>query len=371
MHTPTKISLLIDALGSGGAQRQLLLLGKVLSERGCKVELFYYHDIVLYDIEALGFPCRLIKRKFRAGVIFYLYKYLRVSRPHALIAYLRGPTLAARMIKLFLPSVRVITSQRNTDLGHSKKGVFLEKMTNRLSTYIVANTNAERELLLSNIGIDERRIRVIYNGFDRSRFFPRPEPERAQIRSEMGVPKEAFCILLPGRIQTQKNHTCLIKAIPPLIEHGADVLVLFVGDTIDHQLHRELEKLIGELSLTGRVQFLGRKSEIEAYYHAADAVVLPSLWEGLPNVLIEAMACGRIVVASDVADNPFIVDNGKTGFIFPSDDHAALAGILIELHEHRYRRDIESAASDTILKLCSSESMADHYLACINEEQER
>jgi len=359
-----KIILLIDSLGSGGAQRQILLLAKLLAETGCQVEVLIYHDIIDYEVNDNKFKITLIKKGKPWVFIWKFLAYIRMSKPDTLIAYLRGPTLIARLAKIFSPNLQVITSQRNVDLHHMKKNLLLEKLTYRLSDKIVTNTYSEQAMLIDKVNIPRSKIQVIYNGYDEKRFFPVLEKQRSEIRAQLGVSFEQFCIVLPGRIQQQKNHQCLIEALSG-IEHKDKLKVFFVGDVIDLDLAQILKVAIDKNLLNENIIFTGRQENIEEYYHAADLVVLPSLWEGLPNVILEAMACARTVIASNVADNSQIIEHGINGFLFDSNSTAQLTTLLNNIILNGVSMEVGSKASEYAAKKFSSSELGVNYLNCI------
>ena len=136
---------------------------------------------------------------------------------------------------------------------------------------------------------------VLYNAIDLSRFSFDPD-ERAEVRAELGLAEGRLAILHVGRFTEQKNHRFLLDAFAEVAHRRPDAALLLAGEG---GLRAEVERRVGELGLSGRVAFLGQRADVERLYSAADAFVLPSLYEGLPVVSVEAQASGLPCFLSD------------------------------------------------------------------------
>jgi glycosyltransferase involved in cell wall biosynthesis len=177
------------------------------------------------------------------------------------------------------------------------------------------------------IGVPRERCVYIENAIDTDEFRRRVEPAAA--RTSLGLPVERFVIGAVGRLSAEKGFDLLIRAVERLLRGGADVGLLIVGEGDEAP---RLRALIAELGLTERVQLLGYRSDVPAIYQALDVFALSSIREGLPNVLLEAMAFAVPVVATRIAGIPGLIGDDENGLLVPAGDVEALTGALTRLH---------------------------------------
>ena len=188
-------------------------------------------------------------------------------------------------------------------------------------------------------GLDPARLTVIPNGIDPAPF-DRAEPVA---RAAIGVPDDAHLALCVGRLDPQKGLPDLLDAAERVIARRPDWHLALAGDGPDR------DWLLGQLAerpaLRDRVHWLGRRDDVPGLLKSADVLVLPSLWEGMPNVVLEAMAARRPVVGTAVEGTEDLVVPGRTGWLVPPRDPAALAQALDEAAEdpERCRRYGEAA----------------------------
>lgn len=326
------IVLLIDSLGAGGAQRQMVLLAGQLKKAGYKPTILIYHDILdlLQGVEAGEINLKLIPKSEMSWpkLIWSVIKFLKEIKPYAIISYLHTPNLIARIAGRLSGVKRIITSQRNLDLIHSKKRILLERLTQDLSTLMVTNSEANRDLIIKEFGFDKHKVVTIYNGVDMSFFSQKSAKTRTEIRADWDIEENEFVFLLPGRMEKEKNHMILVEAAN-IIEKNLRFKCVFVGHEFDQSIKSELSTRIINYGLEDYFLFAGYCNNMPDVYSASEVVVLPSLWEGLPNVVIEALSCERPVIVSDVSDNSVIVSD-EVGSVLPVDDAGALADAMTE-----------------------------------------
>jgi glycosyltransferase involved in cell wall biosynthesis len=364
-----RVLLFIDSLVAGGAQRQVVETALQLSRLGHVVTVLIYRDIreLGGELAGAGVPVVLVEKraKFDPGFLLRLYRQFRTLRPQVLHSYLFTPNLWARFIGRAARIPVVITSERNIDLPHSRWRVRLERWVYRLGDGIIVNAEAIRRVLTDVVGVPDDRIQTIYNAVDGERFATPPMERIEAVRSTIGWRQGQIVISLPGRVIPQKNHACLIRALGRLDKEKRDSLVvLFVGNLLDAHYRHSVEKVAEHVGIRRQIIFTGRQDDMAAIYALSDVVVLPSLWEGFPNVVLEAMAAARPVVASRISDNDLLIQDGMTGYLFPSDDDSALSRVLSHLIDTPLdeRRALGVAAYNSIVKRFSPESLAEANL---------
>jgi glycosyltransferase involved in cell wall biosynthesis len=175
-------------------------------------------------------------------------------------------------------------------------------------------------------GVDRRRCVLLENGIDTDEF--RRRGDAVQARERLGVPGGRFLIGGAGRLSAEKGFDVLVRAVDQLLKAGRDVGLVIVGEGDEGP---RLRALIAELGRGDRVQLLGFRSDVKEVYQALDVFALSSHREGLPNVLLEAMALQVPVIATRVAGVPRLVRDGENGLLVEAGDAAGLAAGLARL----------------------------------------
>lgn len=206
--------------------------------------------------------------------------------------------------------------------GKWLKGSFwLDRQVGRFVDRYIAVSHAAEHHLLENKRIAPSKVVTIHNGRDLARFHPATPAETARARAGLGVSDKQVVMVL-GRLEQQKGHAFLIEAFRKLAPRWPKLIALFAGSGA---LESELKASCEAARLTDRIVFLGYRDDTERLLAAADLVVLPSLFEGLPLVAIETLAMARPIVATDVEGTREIIADGDTGLLVRATDPSALA----------------------------------------------
>lgn len=184
--------------------------------------------------------------------------------------------------------------------------------------------------LEKGIGMPEGTFHSILNGVDMAKFKP-DSKARERIRKEFAIAENTVVIGTVGRTMKVKNHPLMIRTAKVLKEKGLSFKMLLIGDSPMHNDRDALLALIKELDVAEYIEMPGKRTDIPDVLNAFDIFLLPSFSEGCSNVIQEAMACGVPVVATDVGGNPELVTDGRTGYLFPSDDEKSCAEKLEKL----------------------------------------
>jgi D-inositol-3-phosphate glycosyltransferase len=215
-----------------------------------------------------------------------------------------------------------------------------EKQVMAVANRIIAATPAEEKQLEEMYQVEKSKITIISPGVETSRFYP-INPDEAREAIELTCKKRI--LLFVGRIEPLKGLANLIQALSIIRGNGkcgrdCYCLVVIGGDpdaskdTMSAEMYK-VKKLCSELGLDDLVLFLGKRAQetLPYYYSAADMLIMPSYYESFGMVALEAMACGTPVVASQVGGLPYLVKDGKTGFVVPGGDPQALVEPLNRL----------------------------------------
>lgn len=196
---------------------------------------------------------------------------------------------------------------------------------------IVAVSEGVKRYLIEDRKIASKKIVIIHYGIDLSLFKSRNGFLDKRKRSELGLPDHKIVIGTVARLEIQKGHRYLIAAAPGIINKFSNVVFVFAGDGT---LRQELETQVNELGLQENFRFLGFRKDVKELLFAFDVFVLPSLFEGLPNVILEAMASGRPIVATAVDGTPELIEHNETGLLVPPKSPHALQEQILNLLEN-------------------------------------
>ena len=178
------------------------------------------------------------------------------------------------------------------------------------------------------LGVSNNRLSLIHNAIDEQQFHRHLPARQAPMRRQHEVPEGRLVIGAVGRLSGEKGFGQLIRATHQLINKGLDVELWIAGEGNGPGGRDDLQKLIDYLGLAGRVKLLGFVQDTIELYEAMDLFVLSSLREGLPNVVLEAMAMGVAVVSTRVAGIPELIEDGKNGILCPQGDVNELAATM-------------------------------------------
>ncbi len=341
--------LFIGTLETGGAERQFAVLADGLLRDGvdallCTMtpggsnwdRLAQTHRDHLVSLEPraprgaadaarqhLGAPARLrgVIRRFRPDVV---YSALHMSNAIAWIATRGTGTPLAWGLRA-----------SEDDLNPKRAAPFqFCRLVSGTVPLAIANARAGRDHHLRR-GFRPRRFEVVPNGIDTERFRPDADA-RAARRSEWGVAADQPVIGTVGRLVAAKGHAVLLEAARDVLGELPDARFVVVGDGPAATRDR-LKADAAQLGLDGRVLWLGHRADTASIYPGFDVFCLPSLTEGFPNVVGEAMACGLACVVTDAGDAPLIV--GGAGRVVPPGDPVKLAENIIWATEHSADRD--------------------------------
>jgi glycosyltransferase involved in cell wall biosynthesis len=372
--------IVISDLEYGGAQRQVVELCNNMDP-----SRFELHVVSLSDYVPLGDSLNNHKErlhilqkqnKWDLSVVFKLRKLIKRLGVRVVHAYLFDALIAARLAGGTLPGVVVIDSERNCLNTFKKRHLVAYAATKRFVDRIIANSSAGAKFNEEALGMDHEKYRVVHNGVETARFSPR---DRAEAKRQIGIDPDDLVIGMFASFKPQKNHPILLEAMAEVAREFPAAQLILVGDELHGGMSDSVEfkslvnSQIENLGLQERCHLLGNRDDVEAVYPACDITVLPSLYEGTPNVALESMACGVPVVATDVSDNQFVIPDGKAGFIVPVGDAETLAQKMMDLlRDQAARRSMGERARKWVVSEFScarlAEKTADVYEEALREK---
>lgn len=220
-----------------------------------------------------------------------------------------------------------ITGTRIVYTEHAKHALQNKKRLRRVVQLLGRRTDAVttvsrnlKDFFVDDLGFDDEAVTVVHNAVDTERFRPEGESERGR-----SIPSRPTIIGTVARMTEAKDHGNLLRAFSAVLKRDDDTLLALVGDG---ETRGDVERMVREYGLSERVLFLGRQERVPEFLRAMDVFVLPSKREGAPISVLEAMACGIPVVATDVGGVGEIIEDGVNGRVVPPQDHEALSDAL-------------------------------------------
>lgn len=351
--------MFIDSIGYGGAQNQFVNLAVLLKQQGYQVKILVIYDE--YDfyksaLDGIEIICDQ-KSKRHINRVFRIPKFISKQKPDIVIAYLDTQCELA-CIARFFSKFKLIVSERNTTQHLGLKDKFKFWLF-RNANFIVPNSHTQGRFIASHYPCLRDKIYVITNAIDLKRFYP------TGMRISHDVPQ----IISVGRNIFQKNYLGMIEVVKILRERGVKAHFNWYAGDCDDQYGVLVKDKIKDYKLEEKVSIYEPTQEIGDRYRESDFFWLYSFFEGFPNVLCEAMACGLPVACSNVCDNGDIVEEETNGVLAAPNDFVGMADQLCKLlsYDEVKLKLISESNVKRIKGLCSDKTFLDKYLELINE----
>jgi glycosyltransferase involved in cell wall biosynthesis len=331
-----RILHLTPTLGSGGAERLVVELVKQFHPHAeQQVALLYpvENEQALFfkpELDALEIPLTYLDKRpgklARLPLLWRYAKLLRHFQPHIIHAHQWHPMDIARAYHRLWRRQALVVTPHNIFLTDER--IRQEQRFAKAADRIVVVSKGIEAQYRANIPASRDRLLTIPNGIDTNRF---ETGNRSVARAKLSIDETAILGLVVGRIHPQKNLHVLIEAVNRLVttqRWRADARIIGVGRVEDRRYADRLAQTLQDKNLTPYIQFVGESKDVLAYYHACDFLILPSDYEGLPLVVLEAGGAGRPAVVSVAANPDEAVLDGQTGWVVPTGDVEALANCL-------------------------------------------
>ncbi len=357
---PLRIAMMTGTVGLGGAEMVVLQLTQELRSRG--------HTV--FPVLPLGQEGWLIDELEKDGFEVHRYDLRRpidgtlparlaaqldalrvdVAHSHEFVMAVYG---AAATLRIQIPHVITMHGNQIT-ADRLRRRIAMRWAFRRSHATIAVSQDTRRDMEL-RLGLRPGIIDVIPNGI------PEATGNRERTRKAIGVRDDEILLLSVGNLSPRKAHWVLLDALV-LLRESADLERVRLAIAGEGEERSRLQRMIADYSLSDRVQLLGRRGDIADLQAAADVFVLPSLWEGLPLAVLEAMFGGNPVIASDKSGIPEAVDQGVHGLLTPPGDSAALAGAIQTLvRDPALRKKMGEAARERARREFTIGAMADRY----------
>ena len=372
-QSPISILLLGTQIATGGAQKVLLDQANWFHVRGHKVTVAFFYDrdgLRKKWQDVSPFPIVTLSNfQKKQGTIessisitqglWKLWKLLHLNKFDAIETFTHDSNMLALPLAWMADvPVRIATHHGIVaGIPRWREKFHAWMINNNIANRIVAVSALTREKLLEE-GIQAGRIVVIQNGITPVSV---AGVNRSEIRKTAGVGEDDPFLLAVGRLVYSKAHKTLIAAMPAVLERDPNAKAAICGEG---EMRAELEAQIQTLSLSASVKLLGQTNNVAEFLASADIFVMPSLWEGLPIALLEAMSAGLPSVATRVEGAEEVIADGEDGLLVPIENTDALANAILQLlADPQLRHKMGDAARKKVLESYTAEHMCEQYLA--------
>ena len=349
-----RVMQVISNLGVGGAQEVVRTLAENLADSGCTPIVCAFQDGPLRkEIEDLGITVEILpgRRYSILAFPFFLREIYRMRQAlRALVKKHQIEVVQTHLLRSldflvlslrFRTNLAVYWTFHNTNfvlredhlsrfkwlLGPKRLAYrWLYRLAARWVNGFIAVSDEVRTAMLDHLGPLQDKITVICNGVDIRRY-QRPV-DKTSLRRRLGLAENARFMVMVATFKEQKGHRYLIEAASPLVSQYPDLQFLLIGDG---DLREEITAQARASGLNGQVHFMGLRNDIPDLLAASDIFILPSLWEGLPMALVEAMASGLPVIATEVSGTKQVMVPGETGLLVAPGDSQQLIQAMIRL----------------------------------------
>ena len=322
------VAFFVPSLRGGGAEKVTVTLANAFARKGLKVDLLLaqaegpYRKYVLPDVRVVDFKSSRVLKS-----IPKLVRYLSEEKPDCLVSALNHANLAAIIARLLANSNCRLVVAEHTTPSRTKdaniRGRFVKSLIGfvyRMADRVIAVSQGVKDDLC-RLGVPSSRVAVVYNPIVSAELYAKARQDCPHPWLESDAP----VVLAVGRLEAAKDFATLIRAFS-LLKGGTNARLIILGEG---SLRSELSTLVGSLGLSESVDMPGFTDNPYAYMSRAAVFAMSSRWEGLPTVLVEALACGAPVVCTDCPSGPSeILECGKWGSLVPCGDPEALASAL-------------------------------------------
>lgn len=370
MRKRPRIAWVIPTMRVGGTEKQLLhLMRGLMHEFELTLICTRSEGALIGDARRIGAYVRVLdsasgwdfRQQRRIERIFHMHT------PHILHSYLFGFDLFANRAARLADVPVVISSRRELATWQKRRHLFLQRSANKLVDAVVANSQAVAKYATAQERLDPALLHVIPNGIDADRLVS--ETPAPAIRARFKLPQEGHVIGMVANFSPVKDHWLFAEIANLLLKRRKDVHFLLVGTG---ELVPDVMSLISRRGQLANITRLATVTELPEVYKVCDLCLLTSKMEGFPNVIMEAMAAGRAIVAPAVGGIPELVQHEKTGLLLGSRQPKDFAAALEHLMEHREQREAMGAAGAAwVREHLTIPNMVERHLALYRELLQR
>ncbi len=366
-----KICYVIGTLEIGGAEKQLLKLIERIDRNKFSPVLVALRGGVLREEFERVCSVTIIGKRWKIDPFFLavLARTLKRERPDILHTFMFTSNTWGRIAGVMADVPVMIASERCVDVWKRWYHRLIDRALLPFTFRVVGNSDAVGRFYQQTERIPEEKMAVVYNGVDLDEFKNVEAPPA--LKKQVGVEQSGFIIGAGGRFTEQKGFINLLKAVPSVMKAYPESRFVLVGDG---PLRRSFEDFVAANGLEKNVVFTGYRKDILRIFSFCDVIAVPSLFEGMPNMVLEAMALKKPVVGTDIPEIAELVKDGENGFLVPvkNNEGQIAEKIIVLLQNTELRRKMGENGYSVVNERFSMESMVrgyeDIYMAAFGEK---
>jgi len=335
---------IITWLPRGGIERRLVAVLPRLNKPPFRVSLVCIRERgpLADEIEQAGVPVSVVPLRSRLDPrgLWTLARWMRDQRIDLIHSHMYRSNVPATIAARLAGVPHVLCQVHNVDTWETHRQRVMDRWLVRWRTAMLAVSNQVKQDIVTNLRCPPEQVRVLYNGIDIRKY--RSVGHTPGLRYNLGVPDGNRLVVMLARLVAQKKHTRFLQALETIRNELPPTSVLFVGEG---KMLGMLEREVEERRLGDIVSFAGHRNDIPQILALSDLSVVTSDREGFSNAILESLAAGVPVVATDVGGNSEAIVNGECGVLVKSDDQAGLArAIKTVLTDDTLRQRMSEAA---------------------------
>jgi len=338
-----RILVIIKAAVGGGAEKLVLDQMKYYDK-----DLFDLHVVALmkghmekeFIYTSACYTCFYSKTNLSIRTLKKILKYIHTHKIDLIHTHLYVPDIYGFLLKMAIPRIKLITTKHNTN--DFRKKIYWGLLDNLLSwpaCRIIAVSQSVKDFISKYEFIPQHRITMIYHGVDINQF--KKKTNLIKLKQELNIKDDDFVIGIVGRMIKQKGHKYLLEAIAKLKDEISTIKLLIIGTG---NLETSLKYYSKKLGIEKNVVFLGFRMDMTPLYSLMNILCLPSIFEGLGLVLVEAMLCQTITIGAEIHGITEVIQDGINGYLFPPKNSTALANIILKIYNSNFDKKIYEQA---------------------------
>jgi glycosyltransferase involved in cell wall biosynthesis len=315
--------------------------------------------VLIKEAGAKLFTFRVVRIYGITGLIqgFKFFRFLRDNKVDILQSYHFSSDIWGAFWGRLARVPVIISNRRDMGFWRSFVHVLTYRLVNRSVNKVVVNASAMRDHFIKTEGLSFDKFEVIYNGVE----LPDPKeiPSPEEVRSQFSISKEDVVLMHVANLKPIKGHSYLLKAFKGVLAQHPHVKLFLIGEDATNGSVRLLAE---ELGIVEHVFFVGKHPDVKVMLPAADICLLPSLSEGMSNAILEYMAAGKPVIATNVGGNPELIDHGFNGILVEKENSQQLQDAILKLiADPRLREKMGNNGLEKVRRLFSMNAMVSNY----------
>lgn len=341
----------------GGGERIVLRLAELLPQYGYRVSILTFRVAPDGEFHPDQAPCPVYLLPltntygvdaFKGALAFR--RFLGEQQVRIVETFFESSDIWAGFVTHFFSRARLVWSRRDMGILRGAKHRWAYKAMRNCPDAVIAVSKRVADHVIHQDGVRADRVHVVHNGLDLESL--------AAAQPGSATPRKGSVVTTIGNVRKVKGHDLLVQAAQLVKAQHPEVTFTIAGEVLEPAFYADLQEQLSSLHLSDSVHFLGKVRDLPRHLAQAHIFVLPSRSEGFSNALVEAMAMGLPVIATDVGGNGEAVDNGRNGILIPPEDVGALASAINTLLSDReLALSLGRAAKETVQRQFTADAM--------------